>query len=199
MKDQHNSEKEEEGSGSGYIGTIDTNILPSKIFSSCSAFVEDICELRYGVRPKLVIEDHTKETIFRYIWSYYYEAIEGVRATIDADKNSERLHESQRNGGDGSLPPVIVTLPVSRREGRNGAQGKKVLSVRIRDRDGGIVPEVMPSIWILKGAGIPLPPPAPPLRSPHHRPQRPHLHPPHHTPTAISQTSPASSATTQTR
>jgi len=158
LKDQHNSEKEEEeGSGSGYIGTIDTNMLPSKIISSCSAFVGDICELRYGVRPKLIIEGHTKEK-FPYIPVHLEYIItellkNAFRATIESPTLTETpsdLHESQQddgNGGDGSLPPVIVTLSVSRREGRNGARGKKVLSVRIRDRGGGIAPEVMPSIW----------------------------------------------------
>ena len=155
-KDQHSSEEEAE-SGDGCIGTIDTNMLPSKIISSCSAFVGDICELRYGVRPKLIIEGHTKEK-FPYIPVHLEYIItellkNAFRATIESPtltKTPHDLHQSQQddgNGGDGSLPPVIVTLSVSRRERRNGARGGKVLSVRIRDRGGGIAPEVMPSIW----------------------------------------------------
>ncbi|KAF8447059.1 branched-chain alpha-ketoacid dehydrogenase [Terfezia claveryi] len=152
VKDQHNGEEEEE-SGDGYIGTIDTNMLPSKIISSCSAFVGDICELRYGVRPKLIIEGHSKEK-FPYIPVHLEYIItellkNAFRATIESPtltKTPHDLHESQQDdgGGDGSLPPVIVTLSVSRRD---GAGGGKVLSVRIRDRGGGIAPEVLPSIW----------------------------------------------------
>ena len=156
VKDQSNEGKGEENEG-GYIGTIDTNMLPSKIISSCSAFVGDICELRYGVRPKLIIEGHIKER-FPYIPVHLEYIItellkNAFRATIESPtltKTSSDLYESQQddgNGGDANLPPVIVTLSVSRRERRNGARGEKVLSVRIRDRGGGIAPEVMPSIW----------------------------------------------------
>ncbi|KAF8423050.1 putative mitochondrial pyruvate dehydrogenase kinase [Tirmania nivea] len=149
--------EKEEGSESGYIGTIDTNMLPSKIISSCSAFVGDICELRYGVRPKLILEGHTKEK-FPYIPVHLEYIItellkNAFRATIESPtltKTPSDVHESQQddgNGGDESLPPVIVTLSVSRRERRNGSRGAKVLSIRIRDRGGGIALEVMPSIW----------------------------------------------------
>lgn len=152
VKDQHNGEGEEE-SGDGYIGTIDTNMLPSKIILSCSEFVGDICELRYGVRPKLIIEGHTKEK-FPYIPVHLEYIItellkNAFRATIESPtltKTPHDFHESQQDDGvgDGNLPPVIVTLSVSRRDGVGGG---KVLSVRIRDRGGGIAPEVLPSIW----------------------------------------------------
>ena len=40
---------------SNYIGVIDTALRPADIIRSCEAFVSEICELKYGVRPALVI------------------------------------------------------------------------------------------------------------------------------------------------
>lgn len=156
-----------------YIGTIDTNMLPAKIIQSCAAFVGDICELRYGVRPRLIIDGHVNEK-FPYIPVHLEYIVtellkNAFRATIESPTFSKAQNDSTSRlteDGDHNLPPVIVTLAVSEREhpdpdssgsdsdsdgdneGRNPVgETEKILTIRIRDRGGGIAPEVMPSIW----------------------------------------------------
>lgn len=139
----------------GYIGTVDTNMLPAKIIQSCAAFVGDICELRYGVRPRLIIEGHTNEK-FPYIPVHLEYIVtellkNAFRATIESPTFIQTAAEAPRADHDeNGLPPVTVTISVSQREipdADGGGLGEKVLSVRIRDCGGGISPEVMPSIW----------------------------------------------------
>ena len=152
----------ERGGQGGYIGTIDTNMLPRKIIQSCASFVGEICELRYGVCPRLVIEGHVEER-FPYIPVHLEYIItellkNAFRATIESPtltrtSNDQYFNneagELETKSGDENFPPVVVTLAVSRREVADGAgtPGEKVLSIRIRDRGGGIAPEIMPNVW----------------------------------------------------
>ena len=38
---------------SNYIGVIDTALHPAKLVRTCEEFVAEICELKYGVRPRV--------------------------------------------------------------------------------------------------------------------------------------------------
>ena len=147
----------EHGGHGGYIGTIDTNMLPRKIIQNCASFVGEICELRYGVCPRLVIEGHVEER-FPYIPVHVEYIItellkNAFRATIESPTNDQysnnEVGELETRSGEENFPPVVVTLAVSRREVADGAgtPGEKVLSIRIRDRGGGIAPEIMPNVW----------------------------------------------------
>ncbi|KAA8910536.1 dehydrogenase kinase [Sphaerosporella brunnea] len=115
------------GDASTYIGTIDTALQPARLIHSCSSFVGDICELRYGVRPQIVI-DGDPDVRFPYIPVHLeYIATEllknAFRATVEA----------------GATDPVRITIakdPYS--EG---------ISMRVRDRGGGISPDDFPNIW----------------------------------------------------
>jgi hypothetical protein len=49
-----------------YIGVIDTALQPARIIRSCEHFVGEICELKYGVRPRLVIGGEPDAT-FAYV------------------------------------------------------------------------------------------------------------------------------------
>lgn len=109
-----------------FIGTIDTELHPADIVSSCSAFVGDICELRYGFRPELVIDGHAK-VAFPYIPVHLEYIItellkNAFRATIES----------------GSPVPVVVTIAAAPDGGIN---------IRIRDQGGGIAPEDLGCIW----------------------------------------------------
>ena len=146
------STRGEQGEQGGYIGTIDTNMLPLKIIETCASFVGEICELRYGVCPRLVIEGHIEER-FPYIPVHLEYIItellkNAFRATVESP-NDQYHNKGGTTSRDNDFPPVVVTLAVSRREGVDGAgiPGEKVLSIRIRDRGGGIAPEIMPNIW----------------------------------------------------
>jgi signal transduction histidine kinase len=110
-----------------YIGTIDTALQPARLITSCSSFVGDICELRYGVRPQIVI-DGDPDVRFPYIPVHFEYIVtellkNAFRATVEA----------------GATAPIVITIardPYS--EG---------ISMRIRDRGGGISPEDFPHIW----------------------------------------------------
>ena len=110
-----------------YIGTIDTLLQPARVVESCASFVGDICEYRYGIRPTITI-DGDPDVRFPYI-PVHLEYIltelikNAFRATVEAGVDT----------------PIQITLakdPYS--EG---------ISLRIRDRGGGISPEDMPDIW----------------------------------------------------
>ncbi|KAI5781452.1 pyruvate dehydrogenase kinase-like protein [Geopyxis carbonaria] len=115
------------GAPGSYIGTIDTALQPAALLQSCSAFVGDICELRYGVRPEIVI-DEGSHVRFPYI-PVHLEYIltellkNAFRATVEA----------------GSAEPVLVTIVKD--------PGGGGIAMRIRDRGGGISPDHWPKIW----------------------------------------------------
>ncbi|KAF8249903.1 alpha-ketoacid dehydrogenase kinase [Wilcoxina mikolae CBS 423.85] len=116
------------GNSNTYIGTIDTALQPSRLIDSCASFVGDICELRYGVRPQVVI-DGDPDVRFPYI-PVHLEYIltellkNAFRATVEAGQQAE---------------PIRITIakdPYS-----------AGISMRIRDRGGGISPDDFPNIW----------------------------------------------------
>lgn len=126
------------GSGSGggggggiYIGTVDTALQPAALVESCAAFVGDICELRYGVRPQVVV-DGDPAVRFAYI-PVHLEYIltellkNAFRATVES----------------GAAEPVRVTLA----RDPYAPAAAAAISMRIRDRGGGISPDHLPNIW----------------------------------------------------
>lgn len=150
---------------SSYIGVIDTALQPASIINSCGNFVSEICELKYGVRPTWII-DGEPGTTFAYVPVHLeYIITELLKNAFRATVESGRCHE-----------PVVITIaaePESPRGG-SGAFGRAKaaenestgnsefddnppikpfedpapgVTIRIRDRGGGISPEVLPNIW----------------------------------------------------
>jgi len=117
----------DEGVPGTYVGTIDTALQPARLIHRSSSFVGDICELRYGVRPQILV-DGDPDVRFPYIPVHLeYMVTEllknAFRATVEA----------------GVCEPVLVTIakdPYS-----------ESISLRIRDRGGGISPDDLPNIW----------------------------------------------------
>ncbi|TDZ53152.1 [3-methyl-2-oxobutanoate dehydrogenase [lipoamide]] kinase [Colletotrichum trifolii] len=140
-----------------YIGVIDTALKPAHIVESCAGFVADICELRYGVRPQLII-DGEPDTTFAFVPMHLEYIVtellkNAFRATVEHRDNKE---------------PIVVTIapePPARRgelkidvpkETRGELRSDAIrplddnapgVTIRIRDRGGGIAPEVLPNIW----------------------------------------------------
>ena len=138
-----------------YIGVIDTALRPATVLSTCEAFVGDLCELKYGVRPSLVVNGSPDATIAHIPMHLEYILTEilknAFRATVESGNERE---------------PVEVTIAVSKPDhealstgdadarlghGRIGGgacgPGDETLTMRIRDRGGGIAPEHLPQIW----------------------------------------------------
>jgi signal transduction histidine kinase len=146
---------------SSYIGVIDTALEPATIINSCANFVSEICELKYGVRPTWII-DGEPNTTFAYVPVHLEYIItellkNAFRATVESGKSQE---------------PIIITIaaepetrkgPTTLDHGRkleNGLSGSPEsasikpfddpapgVTIRIRDRGGGISPDVLPNIW----------------------------------------------------
>ncbi|KAI9774501.1 MAG: hypothetical protein M1839_001689 [Geoglossum umbratile] len=143
----------DENEQSSYIGVIDTQLHPATIVDRCGEFVGEICELRYGVRPTLVV-DGEPDITFAYVPVHLEYIItellkNAFRATI----------ESRRPGDRERCRPVVITIaaapPGSAASIAPGPGGvlpqpddsSSRITIRIRDRGGGISPEHLPKIW----------------------------------------------------
>jgi signal transduction histidine kinase len=146
-----------------YIGVIDTALQPASIINSCGNFVSEICELKYGVRPTWII-DGEPGTTFAYVPVHLeYIITELLKNAFRATVESGRSHE-----------PVVITIAAEPESPRGGpstldqTRSKSAcvaeeldenppikpfedsapgVTIRIRDRGGGISPEVLPNIW----------------------------------------------------
>lgn len=155
----HQDEQSNKQSGdSSYIGVIDTALQPASIINSCGNFVSEICELKYGVRPTWVI-DGEPETTFAYIPVHLeYIITELLKNAFRATVESGKSHE-----------PIIITVSADPESSGGAAKERQALkendssdshplikvfddsapgvTIRIRDRGGGISPDVLPNIW----------------------------------------------------
>lgn len=142
-----------------YIGVIDTALRPAHVIDACAGFVADICELRYGSRPRICLDGEPAAT-FAFVPTHLEYIV------TELLKNAFRAIVESR-----SREPVVVTIapepPLKHQPGRPPAirppahdrglfrsddmrpldDNAPGVTVRIRDRGGGIPPDVLPHIW----------------------------------------------------
>jgi signal transduction histidine kinase len=167
----------------GYIGVIDTRLRPARIVDHCANVVGEICELKYGVRPTVVINGepeyefahipvHLEYIITELLKNAFRATVESgmerepIEVTIaplpellpedsrsesSEDIRNQRLANedqgnvdqvSQRFTGHGSSTspsPDSNILPL-----KHSTPG---VTIRIRDRGGGISPDNLSHIW----------------------------------------------------
>jgi len=167
----------------GYIGVIDTRLKPARIVDHCANVVGEICELKYGVRPTVVINGepdyefahipvHLEYIITELLKNAFRATVESgmerepVEVTIaplpellpedTTSANAEDMrHEKVENNDQGNVdvasqrftgnksttsPPTASNiLPL-----KHSTPG---VTIRIRDRGGGISPDNMNHIW----------------------------------------------------
>ncbi|RKF59734.1 kinase, mitochondrial [Erysiphe neolycopersici] len=133
------------------IGILDTSLKPANMVNSCGSFVSEICESRYNVRPSWVIDGDSSTTIAYIPVHLQYILTEllknAFRATIENGMHQE---------------PIIITIssvPITTKSSCQLASSINELdlnlheyldqrvTIRIRDRGGGISPETLPHIW----------------------------------------------------
>ncbi|KAL8712525.1 MAG: hypothetical protein Q9220_003373 [cf. Caloplaca sp. 1 TL-2023] len=137
----------QENDQSSYIGVIDTALRPADIIRHCEAFVGEICELKYGVRPTVIIngQPDTKLTHVPTHLEYIITELlkNAFRATVESSKEREpvEITIAASHSSDGSLPALEAA------EVHPNTASIPGITIRIRDRGGGISPEVLPSIW----------------------------------------------------
>ena len=150
-----------------YIGVIDTALRPADIINSCGGFVADICELKYGVRPDWLIDGEPDTTFASVPMHLEYIVTEllknAFRATVESRMNKETVvvtiapeppnplpQHRHDQGGSGSvrLDPPREDRGVFKADAiRPLDDNAPGVTIRIRDRGGGISPEVLPNIW----------------------------------------------------
>lgn len=142
-----------------YIGVIDTALKPAQVIESCAGFVADICELRYGIRPQLCIDGEPDTTFASVPMHLEYIVTEllknAFRATIE-NKSREPIvatiaPEPPLKQQPGEVPTI---RSADEERGQFRAAGIQPLddnapgvTIRIRDRGGGIPPDVISNIW----------------------------------------------------
>lgn len=138
------------------VGVIDTALRPADIIRDCESFVGEMVEFKYGVRPTVVI-DGVPDTQIAYIPSHLEYIL------TELLKNSFRAVAEEGNEHE----PIVVTIAPSpeypsSKPIRNEDQGERStqsmsvdgldqaapgVTIRIRDRGGGISPEHYANLW----------------------------------------------------
>ena len=151
---------------SGYIGVIDTQLCPAKVVRYCEGMVGDICELHYGVRPTVEIEGDQNYTIAHIPMHLEYIITEllknAFRATVEhgmervpieitiAPASTSDVRKGISNHDQGNIDEFSGTTPGSYSKAemiKPLAGGTAGVTIRIRDRGGGISPENYARIW----------------------------------------------------
>ena len=142
------------------IGVIDTALRPAEIIRHCESFVSEICELKYGVRPTVVINGQQDTTLAHVPTHLEYIITEllknAFRATIESGKEREPIEITIAAAPDPSPMPLEdmqIDPPAPKPE--SAETSNSILpescipgvTIRIRDRGGGISPETLPNIW----------------------------------------------------
>jgi len=171
----HESEESE-----GWNGVIDTKLRPARIVEHCQNVVGEICELKYGVRPHVVINgepDYTFAHVPVHLEYIITELLKNAfRATVENGKERDPIEvtiaplpedhpEPSKTEEPTEARPRITNadqgttdVASSRFTGQNStsaadaqilplAHSTPGVTIRIRDRGGGIAPETLPHIW----------------------------------------------------
>ena len=137
---------------SSHIGVIDTALRPAEIVRHCEAFVSEICELKYGVRPTVIVNGQVNTRLAHVPTHLEYILTEllknAFRATVESGKEREAIEVTIATSPDPPFPPVIPVSPAqAQAESRTPTATVPGVTIRIRDRGGGISPENLSNIW----------------------------------------------------
>lgn len=144
------------------IGVIDTALRPAEIIRHCESFVSEICELKYGVRPSVVINGQPDTRLAHVPTHLDYIITEllknAFRATVESGKEREPIEVTIAASPDPpptSLDGVPIDPAASASHTVRQAPEPPTIpdssipgvTIRIRDRGGGISPLNLPNIW----------------------------------------------------
>jgi len=166
---------------SSYIGVIDTNLRPASIIQHCESVVSEICELKYGARPHVVVKGEPEYTFAHVPVHLEYILTEllknAFRATVESGMEREPIEitiaplpedllcEDNENTSDEAISNTDqgnvdvaskaftgqdvseTASAVASQMIRPLARSTPGVTIRIRDRGGGISPENYAHIW----------------------------------------------------
>ena len=124
-----------------FIGIIDTRLSPTTILRRSEAFVAEICELRYGDRPRLVIDGNVEGRCAYIPMHMEYIFTELLKNSFRASIEFALAQQKMAGLGQSELkiPDVEATISIA-------AEGR-MITIRIRDRGGGISPADLREVW----------------------------------------------------
>ena len=151
-------------SSSTHIGVIDTALKPADIIKQCESYVSEICELKYGVRPSIVINGQPETRLAHVPTHLEYILTEllknAFRATVESGNEREPIEitiaaSPETATGSSAIPSELNMEEDALNESGAGPTDRAIqvnrsipgITIRIRDRGGGISPEVLPNIW----------------------------------------------------
>jgi len=155
-----------------HVGVIDLALRPADVLRQCEGFVAEVCELKYGIRPSLVIHGD-RDAEFAHIPMHLEYIItellkNAFRATIESGNEKEPIEVTIASAPDVSTTKLEALKKLSVHEGtsydfsQDGLEeycsspesdigplntAAPCITLRIRDRGGGIPPEALPNIW----------------------------------------------------
>lgn len=137
---------------SSRIGIIDTALSPTSVLNRCANFVGDLCELRYGVRPTIRIDGATDATIAQVESHVEYVVTEvlknAFRAVVErGGQDSSEVEITVAVEGFGPRTEETDTAAIMDHGTAAPTASAAGLTLRFRDRGGGIDPEYLPHIW----------------------------------------------------
>ncbi|KAK5227065.1 hypothetical protein LTR72_003055 [Exophiala xenobiotica] len=157
---------------SNHVGVIDLALRPADIVRQCEGFVGEVCELKYGVRPSLVINGEVDAEFAHIPMHLEYIITEllknAMRATVESGKEGETIEVTIASAPDvtttklDSLKKLSVTEANAFDFSQEGLEeycaspdadvgplnaAAPCITLRIRDRGGGIPPEALANIW----------------------------------------------------
>jgi len=162
----HRNEAADSRRESSYIGTIDTALKPASLIRTCENTVGEICELKYGVRPSVKIIGKPETTIAHVPMHLEYILTEllknSFRATIEAGMEKEAV-EVTIAPSEAISPPSAAALedpdtsPVTTKPSLSDSSPNTDIrplaiptpgvTIRLRDRGGGIPPAIVAKLW----------------------------------------------------
>jgi signal transduction histidine kinase len=157
-----------------HIGVIDIATNPASIVRRCESFVAEVCEYKYGIRPSLIINGDTHAEFAHIPMHLEYILTEllknAFRATIESGNEKEPIEVTIAAAPDVATTKLedLKNLSVSHENSYDFSQeglneyvessdvddplsalhsAVPCITLRIRDRGGGIPPEALPNIW----------------------------------------------------
>ncbi|MCJ1478087.1 hypothetical protein MMC13_006762 [Lambiella insularis] len=141
---------------STHIGVIDTRLRPSTVIRNCETFVSELCELKYGVRPSLAINGAVDTTLAHVPTHLEYILTEllknAFRATVESGRERDPVeitiaesHPAEPRGNTSA--PDSAAASTYGETFSSGSSRPNCVTIRIRDRGGGIAPTHLPHIW----------------------------------------------------
>ncbi|KAF1992387.1 alpha-ketoacid dehydrogenase kinase [Aulographum hederae CBS 113979] len=156
---------------SSYIGAIDTELCPASVIRHCEGVVSDICELKYGVRPTVNINGDANYTFAHIPMHLEYIITEllknAFRSTIERGMEREPIEITIAPLPEGATPEGDKRMISNADQGNIDQASHEItdtekpassmirpleettpgVTIRIRDRGGGISPENYAHIW----------------------------------------------------